>query len=482
MIPFVEASAMQVLPLSLLRGGGKILLHCASSSESAMLRERVRFASGMEASFTTVPPEALEDAIVRAYLGSDETLAAAMQGLAIPSPATAQPRVAGAVGEPASDAAKFLAALLEYGVARGASDLHLCPVRDGAVVKIRIDGELLSQEQQPYASSFHEQVITRLKALAGLDLAQKRLPQDGSFSFAVAGRDRAARLSTLPAVYGESAVVRFLGAGSMPSLALLGLEPTTLKALRSAMRRTQGAILFTGPTGSGKTTTMYAVAQEIRGAGRNVVTVEDPVEAMLPGIVQVRVSEAQDLSYPRAIRSVLRHDPDVIMIGEMRDPESAKIGLDSASTGHLTLSSLHVGSALLALERLATLGVPLERSSQVVSLVVTQRLLQKLCEECKVLDDPESARFGCQVFKPQGCPSCAQSGFLGRALVTETLDLQDLRARTACATHRTAQALLEGLPKGALIPWTASLQDLMLRGAISAAQFSAFIDAEMVLA
>jgi type II secretory ATPase GspE/PulE/Tfp pilus assembly ATPase PilB-like protein len=479
LIPFVESSAMQVLPLSLLKAGGKITLHCASSDDSALLRERVRLVSGMEASFTAVPQEALEEAIVSAYLGSDETLAATMASFGGQVAQKEAPRAAPAYGEPASDAAKFLAALLEYGVARGASDLHLCPVHEGAVVKIRIDGELLSQEQQPYSPAFHEQVVARLKALAGLDLAQRRLPQDGAFSFCVAGKERAARLSTLPAVYGESAVVRFLGAVSSPNVSLLGLEPATLKALRGAMRRTQGAILFTGPTGSGKTTTMYAVAQELKGAGRNVVTVEDPVESMLRGIVQVRVNEAQDLSYPRAIRSVLRHDPDVILIGEMRDPESAKIGLESASTGHLTLSSLHVGSALLALERLAALGVPAERSVQAVALVVTQRLLQRLCEQCKAVDDHESARFGCTVFRPQGCPSCSQAGFIGRVLVTEALDLRDVRAKAACVEHRTAHGLLEALPKGALIPWTASLQELMLQGAISAAQFSAFIDAEM---
>ena len=480
-LTFEQASAIKTLPLGVMRGAHTLTLHCACLSDSEDLRQRMRFACGMDVPVTVVPAELLEEAIVRAYLGSDQRLASYLEKLTV-----GRERQKGRSStviqhpEPQGDAAKFLTALLEFGAVRGASDLHLCPVAHGAVVKIRIDGELLSQDSKPYPQALHEQVMNRLKVLAGLDVACKRLPQDGAIAFLVGGSERSARISTLPAVQGESAVIRFLHTHITPRISTLGLGATTLAVLRKALDKTHGIILLTGPTGSGKTTTMYAAIVELERRGLNVVTVEDPVEAPLANMVQVQVNEAQGLDYPRAIRSVLRHDPDVLLIGEMRDSASARIGLEVASTGHLTLSSLHVGSALLALERLSALGIPHERSVSTVSLILTQRLIAKLCVRCKIQDPGSSTLFGCTVFSPLGCAACNNSGFSGRVVVTELLDLQTQGAKDAAIRYRSVRELLDHIPKGAFIPWTESLEHLISCGEISAEQFQNFIDLEML--
>lgn len=477
-LPLADAASHTVLPLHLLHCNRSIVLHCAAVEDSPDVRARLRFLCGIEVSVTVVPRLLLEEGITRAYLGSTERLSSGLSVISDRHAAGETTRGVALLPEPKGDAAKFLAALLEFGVARGASDLHLCPTKNGAVVKIRIDGELMIQDAQPYPVSLHEQVVLRLKALAGLDMACRRLPQDGAFTFPVAGKERAARLSILPALHAESAVVRFLYSRDIPAIEKLGLESEIVRMLRGATLRTQGIVLITGPTGSGKSTTLYAAAREIKESGRNVVTVEDPIESHIPGVVQIAVNEQQGLSYPLAIRSVLRHDPNVIVIGEMRDCESAGIALDSAATGHLTLSSLHVGSALLALERLAALGLSRERSVPVVSLVVTQRLMPVLCGRCKQRDDIASRGLNADVYAPTGCESCNDSGFLGRVAVGEALDLRSDAAKGAALLSYTTAALRAALPAGAFIAWEHSLRALMRAGMISARQASEFLERE----
>jgi type II secretory ATPase GspE/PulE/Tfp pilus assembly ATPase PilB-like protein len=243
------------------------------------------------------------------------------------------------------------------------------------------------------------------------------------------------------------------------------------------MQRSEGLILLTGPTGSGKTTTMYAVARELEQRGRNIVSVEDPVEARIGGAIQVQVATEQGLDYPRAIRSVLRHDPDVLLIGEMRDGLSASMALDAASTGHLTLSSLHIGSSLDVLVRLQVLGVPLVRAVPALALVVNQRLISRLCERCKKLDS--SSRTSQQLFRSAGCEACGSSGYAGRVLITEILDLRGRDAKEACFRASNAQDLLELLPQDAFLPWTHALEFHLRHGAISLDQVEQFVVSEM---
>jgi type II secretory ATPase GspE/PulE/Tfp pilus assembly ATPase PilB-like protein len=209
-----------------------------------------------------------------------------------------------------------------------------------------------------------------------------------------------------------------------------------------------------------------------------VVTVEDPVEAPIPGMVQVQVSVEQGLDYPRAIRSVLRHDPDVLLIGEMRDGVSASMALDAASTGHLTVSSLHVGSTLHTLGRLEVLGVPRVRSIPPIALIVNQRLLPKLCARCKQAEGEPSARAGQMQYHARGCSSCHDTGYSGRVLITEALDLQSSKAKEACYQATNPDEVVELLPAGAFIPWTDALQYHFARGDISLEQVEQFLASE----
>jgi type II secretory ATPase GspE/PulE/Tfp pilus assembly ATPase PilB-like protein len=495
-----DALALRALPLALVRSRTQLSLHIAVAQDSEQVRSKLRFLCGLEVALTIVPAEVLEQAIPKAYYGSELRLRRYIDRIAAvplhakdgvhaidgassgPSRDTSQ----FAAPEAKGDAAQFLTAILEFAAVRGASDLHLSPGADSVVVKMRIDGELCSLEGNPYAKSFHEQVISRLKVLAALDVTNRRLPQDGAFRFMVGSTVRSARVSTLPSVHGESAVIRLLDGHSIPEIGSLGFEPTTLLVVRAALDRTEGLILLTGPTGSGKTTTMYSVVRELARRGHHVVTVEDPVENPLPGTVQVQVCTEQGLDYPRAIRSVLRHDPDVLLIGEMRDGVSASMALDAASTGHLTVSSLHVGSSLQAIGRLEVLGVPRSRSVPAVAIVVNQQLLPKLCQACKVRDDGAAGSVALKLgavgglFRAVGCVTCGGTGYLGRVLVTELLDIQSQRAKDACYRTTTTAELLEALPAGACIPWSDSLQHHLVRGDISLAQLERFVQAEVV--
>ena len=477
-LPYESALKLKALPLGIVEQGGLKTLHCAVASAHSDVCRAVAFVSRCECVAVEVPEEIVEEAIVRAYLGSDRRVERSLLRLkrgimaARSDEACEIPRAEG-------DAATFLSTLMEFAVARGASDLHLCPTPKGALLRLRIDGELLSQDEHLYPRKLHEQVVSRLKVLAGLDIASRLLPQDGAFTFSVGTGSRCVRVSTLPVLDGESVVLRFLYARKLPQLSMLGIEPIAMKIVRRAIDRTQGVILLAGPTGSGKTTTMYSVVLELQNQGRNVVTVEDPVEAPVPGMVQVQVREGQGLDYPRAIRSVLRHDPDVIMIGEIRDPVSATIALGAASSGHLTISSLHMPSALHVFERFRSFRMDSLEVASAVSVVVNQRLLPRLCDRCKKPDRSHGTQSGVVPFVSIGCVACKGSGFSGRVLLTEVLDLQSPQVKELAVTAPSAQGLVEELPSAAYVPWTESLRHHLLAGNISAAQIDSFIEAEL---
>jgi general secretion pathway protein E len=260
---------------------------------------------------------------------------------------------------------------------------------------------------------------------------------------------------------------------------MLGIEPMTMGCIRHAIAKTHGVVLLTGPTGSGKTTTMYSLALELQNRGRNVVSVEDPVEIPIPGMVQVQVREQQGLEYPKAIRSVLRHDPDIILIGEIRDPASAQIAMSVGSTGHLTISSVHVGSALQVLERFRSFDIAPRDAAHAISLVLNQRLLPKLCDACKIIDETAQGRFSSVVYRETGCDVCQGSGFSGRVLLTEALDLQSYRVKEIFSRTVSINEALSELPSSAVIPWYRSLEHHLLKGHISPRQLDLFVDSEM---
>ena len=307
----------------------------------------------------------------------------------------------------------------------GASDSHIEPTMHDVNVRMRVDGVLRDYTHVP--KWLHSPLVSRLKILARLDIAERRLPQDGRINVQYQGRTIDIRVSTLPTHFGEKAVLRYLGGGVLPKIDRMGLNNTQLALLESVIRQPQGMILVTGPTGSGKTTTLYALLAKRRSPEVNIVTVEDPIEYHLPGINQVQINPKAGLSFANALRSILRQDPDVILVGETRDQETAEVAFQAAMTGHLVLSTLHTNSAVAAIPRLYDLGVEPSILATSLTMVIAQRLVRRICDGCKeaYLPDPETslkvglAAIDGMVYRGKGCPSCGGTGFSGRVGIYE---------------------------------------------------------------
>ena len=332
----------------------------------------------------------------------------------------------------------------------GASDIHFEPQEDALVVRFRIDGVL--QEMQRIPKRLMPGVTTRLKVLAKLDIAERRKPQDGRISLnaAAAGRMLDVRVATLPTVEGESLVMRLLDKSKKPpTLEELGLSDAMQAKLSEIVSRPTGALLVTGPTGSGKSTTLFAALNQINRPEINIITVEDPVEYRLAGINQVQINQRAGLTFAAALRSILRSDPDVVMVGEIRDGETAKISIEAALTGHLVLSTLHTNDAPSALTRLNEMGVEPFLTGAAVTGVLAQRLARKLCTHCcemyspsvdemiaaRVAPDVAAASDGMAFYRKKGCPRCNQTGYKGRIgiyqLLAMTEELASLAAKHA---------------------------------------------------
>jgi type IV pilus assembly protein PilB len=346
----------------------------------------------------------------------------------------------------------------------GASDIHFEPMEDSLVVRFRVDGILRETQRIPRQTAAG--VITRFKVLAKLDIAERRKPQDGRISVnaAVAGRKLDVRVVTLPTVYGESAVLRLLDQSSKPpTMAQLGLSDAMQAELRKIVERPTGSLLVTGPTGSGKTTSLFAVLTELSRPEINVITVEDPVEYRLPGVNQVQVNARGGVTFATALRAILRSDPDVVMVGEIRDGETAKIAIEAALTGHFVLSTLHTNDAPSALTRLNEMGVEPFLTGAAVTGVLAQRLARKLCSHCaephtpspeelfaaRVSPELAAASGGMTLYRKRGCPRCDQTGYRGRIgifqLLSMTEDLAGLAASKASRQEIERAAFESGM-------------------------------------
>ena len=331
-----------------------------------------------------------------------------------------------------------------------ASDIHLEPFDDGLHVRYRVDGVIHPGELVPPRLS--AAVSSRVKLLAHLDIAERRLPQDGRIKTRVKGRELDLRVSTVPTVHGESVVMRVLDRASVRlNLDTMGFEQDTLARFNALLARPHGILLVTGPTGSGKTTTLYAALSKIDAQANKIITVEDPVEYQLEGINQIQVHPQINLTFANALRSILRQDPDIIMIGEMRDGETAQIAVQSALTGHLVLSTLHTNTAAGAITRMQDMGVESYLITSSVNGVLAQRLVRTLCEHCKEAYEPGAelrastglARFadaGRPIYRAVGCAHCRQSGYRGRTGIHELFVL-DEPMRRAIIDGRDANAL-----------------------------------------
>lgn len=337
---------------------------------------------------------------------------------------------------------RLLHKLLADAVGMGASDLHFEPFEHLFRVRLRLDGVLHELAQPPL--SLRDKLATRLKILARLDIAEKRLPQDGKMRLALGERSVDFRVSTLPTQFGEKIVLRILDtAQAALSISDLGYEPAQQEALLQAISKPHGLVLMTGPTGSGKTVSLYACLQRLNQPGVNIATAEDPVEINLPGINQVSINERAGLDFALALRAFLRQDPDVLMVGEIRDLETADIAVKASQTGHLVLSTLHTNDAPATLTRLLNMGVPAYNIAASVNLIVAQRLVRKLCR-CR-----RPAGGTPATFVPHGCPACNQTGFRGRTGIYQVMPvsaaMQSLILSQAGTLELSRQAQAEGI-------------------------------------
>lgn len=335
--------------------------------------------------------------------------------------------------------------LLEYAIKTRASDIHIEPQEDRTRVRYRIDGIL--QEKILLPKGVHDALVSRIKILSVLKIDEKRLPQDGRFTFTFGQNSVDLRISTIPTVFGEKVVMRLLPKSSdAPTLMELGLRGVSLKALESQLLRTHGIILICGPTGSGKTTTLYSILSRVSTTRVNVVTVEDPVEYQIPGVNQVQVSPQVGLTFASALRSFLRQDPNIIMVGEIRDTETADLAIQAALTGHQVFSSVHTNSASGAPPRLLDMGVEPFLLTSTLNAAVGQRVVRKICSHCKVEFDPSpeiaasikqalgnfiptSLATAMKLYKGRGCNLCAGTGYLGRIGIYEVLVMTDKLAK-----------------------------------------------------
>ena len=354
---------------------------------------------------------------------------------------------------------RMLNALLTQGVRDGASDIHIEPYERSSAVRFRVDGTLREVVQPNKA--LHAALISRLKIMAELDISEKRLPQDGRISLRLGTRAIDVRVSTLPGAHGERAVLRLLDKTEARfSLEALGMSGEVLQGFDRLIRQPHGIVLVTGPTGSGKTTTLYASLARMDTATTNVLTVEDPIEYELPGIGQTQVNAKIDLSFAKALRAILRQDPDVIMIGEIRDYETAQIAIQASLTGHLVLATLHTNDAPSAVTRLIDMGVePFLLSSSLLG-VLAQRLVRQLCTACRRQDAQG-------LWHAVGCPACGHTGYKGRTGVYELMTADDavgaLIHNRAAESELTAAAL-----RGGLRPMREDGQRLVAEGVTSA--------------
>ncbi|MFT7222987.1 MAG: general secretion pathway protein E [Cellvibrionaceae bacterium] len=326
---------------------------------------------------------------------------------------------------------RLINAILSQAIREKVSDIHIEPFEDRVAVRFRVDGVL--KEVLAPKPEFASVLASRLKVMAKLDIAEKRLPQDGRISVRIAGHGVDIRVSTIPSAHGERLVLRLLDqAAGYLAVEQLAMPELVFQRFSESLKRPHGIILVTGPTGSGKTTTLYAGLNKINDRCRNILTIEDPIEYLLPGIGQTQVNPKVEMTFARGLRAILRQDPDVVMIGEIRDSETASIAVQASLTGHLVLSTLHTNTAIGAITRLQDMGVETFLLSSSLEVIIAQRLVRLLCKACKVtheLTKAECQRLGLQkattVYQARGCDQCNQTGYRGRTAIYELIVVDD---------------------------------------------------------
>ncbi len=435
-VPIAFARRHRCLPVA--EEDGRLVVALADPADLGALHD-LRVLLGRPLRPVLVPPEAVDQAINRVYeRGSDraeeiiEELADG--GLDSLAQELEEPRdLLDAADE--APVIRLVNGILSQAVKDRASDIHIEPYEREIQIRYRIDGVLYPVLTPP--KSLHAPITSRIKVMAGLDIAEKRLPQDGRIRIKIAGKDIDIRVSVLPTAFGERVVLRLLDKSSvLLDLEDLGLEGERLELFKRLIHRPHGILLVTGPTGSGKTTTLYAALSRINSRDINIITVEDPIEYQLPGIGQIQVNPKIDLTFAAGLRSILRQDPDVIMVGEIRDAETAEIAIQASLTGHLVFSTLHTNDAAGAMTRLVEMGVEPFLVSSSILAVLAQRLVRVLCTACREPYEPPAEALaelgirpellgGRPLYRPRGCPRCRHTGYRGRTGIYELLLVDD---------------------------------------------------------
>ncbi len=459
-------------------GGGRVWLAFADPLDPALLDWAER-----RLAVPYTPALALRDDLL-AWLHRLETDLKAMDGVvAGGSGARSDERVEeislAAIGADASPVVKLVHSTLYDAVAGGASDIHLENDAQGLTIKYRIDGVLNAIAQSP-GREMAEQVISRIKVMAELDIAERRVPQDGRFKVVMRGREIDLRVSIMPGVFGEDAVLRILDrqqlADELKGITLdrLGFDTATLARIRRLSHEPYGMFLVTGPTGSGKTTTLYAAISEINLGQDKIITIEDPVEYQLPGILQIPVNEKKGLTFARGLRSILRHDPDKIMVGEIRDPETAQIAVQSALTGHLVFTTVHANNVFDVIGRFIHMGVDPYSFVSALNGILAQRLVRLNCPHCVAAHEPSEQTLadtgltaeqlrGFDFRAGQGCGQCRGSGYKGRKAIAEMMLLND-ELRELVVERAPIRRLKEAAGRAGVRSLREAAVDLVKRG------------------
>ena len=368
---------------------------------------------------------------------------------------------------------RFVNGLLTQAYRQRASDIHIEPFEFEAVIRTRIDGILYESQRPPHRALAN--IVSRVKIMANLDIAEKRLPQDGRLSVRIAGKDVDIRVSTLPTAFGERVVLRLLDKSTgVLGLEQIGIDARMLPQIQKMINKNHGIFLVTGPTGAGKTTTLYSALSVINSREQNIITVEDPIEYQLPGVGQLQVNPKINLTFAQGLRSILRQDPDVIMVGEIRDSETAKIAVQAALTGHLVFSTLHTNDSAGALARLVEMGVEPFLAASALLGVMAQRLVRTICPHCRVSYRPDESVLA-QLFEGQpvpkdavffhgrGCSHCMQIGYLGRTGLYEMLEVSDA-IRGLVTTNADAATIRKQAQKEGMRPLRLAGMDKVLAG------------------
>jgi len=506
-IPFVELSqydlqpsVLGMVPTKLIRlhrllpvrlTDAKLTVAMVSPRNNAALGELRRLIETVEFEVVAISADDFNQAVVRLRLDPSFASRSTRQGPSINPDSLLYETVAESERESAvssravgDEVIRFVSKLVVAGLDRDASDIHIEPSATGPRIRFRASGVLQEWAEPVPPSCTIKTIAARIKVLAGLDITERRLPQDGRIGVTAGKRDVDLRVSTLPANRGEKIALRILeAAGSTRALEQIFLEQNTLAATRRALNRPYGGIVIAGPTGSGKTSSLYSLLNERKTArpDTNIIMVEDPIEYRLPGVTQVQVSHGAGLGFAQALRSILRQDPDVIVVGETRDHETAVLALEAAMTGHLLLTSLHANNAMSSIQRLENLGCGRTLIAQSVALVLVQRLVRKLCSSCRTLAPPPAALFESLVARrvvdraqaalglprPVGCDACNQTGYVGRVVVTEALQINDEVRNALGAGKPLAEVAAIALASRAFMPFASYASALMQGGVIS---------------